>query len=709
MYAVTEVGLYKIIRQSRKPEALKFEHWITNEILQSTGKITLSPPEKVNQPTQSACENLKAEAGKAKNVGKSTVTEKAGKAGKAEAEKAEKTKKGKEPQAQQPRQAPQASQPQSQLQQPQQNNNDENESEITDPHIPEGFLLINKALYYIDRRCGSIYLCSYLRVLSKTVNIDTNESGKLLEFRTMHGDIRRIFIKNKDLFAGLSQTILKELASAGLHINLEATTKKILVYLNNYNPDGDTSTTRINGWNINVFLTENITITKEYEESMLHEIKTNRPIENNMIILDTPYGSTHVNQKGYLSEWRENVGKICSGNSRLVLAVSTAFAAPLLYILGRPNFGIQLIGKSSTGKTTALYVAASVYGPHAYVKSWRTTDNGLETVALNHNDMLLILDELGEMSPQKIGAAIYMLINGTGKTRANTSGEAKQPKTWRVALLSAGEIDLNTHMASAGITTMAGQNIRMLAVPAVPEGQRGLIENTHEFKTAAALVKHLISSTQRYHGTPLLEYIRAIMRTKERIICDFEDSLKLTAKEMLPTNADGQDNRVFDFFFTIGFAGELATLHGITGWPVGEATATALTAFEDWIARKGGYGNQEEKMRLYALRCFFQKHQHSRFLPLNQHNDVPEKIANEAMGYRKDTDNGAVFYVYPERFRDAIKREIVADIKDVLRLVAELGMLNRDSNDDHLTKVVWIGKKSRRMLVFNDKVLSDEG
>jgi uncharacterized protein (DUF927 family) len=190
---------------------------------------------------------------------------------------------------------------------------------------------------------------------------------------------------------------------------------------------------------------------------------------------------------------------------------------------------------------------------------------GLETVAFNHNDMLLILDEMGEMSPQKIGATVYMLINGTGKTRANTSGDAKQPKTWRIALLSAGEIDLNTHMASAGITTMAGQNIRLLAVPAIPEGRRGLIENTHGFSTPAALVKHLITATQRCHGTPLPEYIGRLMGNQEKIRNDFKEAMEAKRSEILPSHADGQDNRVFDFFFTIGFAGELATQYGITG------------------------------------------------------------------------------------------------------------------------------------------------
>jgi uncharacterized protein (DUF927 family) len=567
------------------------------------------------------------------------------------------------------------------------------ETEMSDEYIPEGFRLTDKALYYLDQRVGYIYLCSYLRVVTKTVNIDTNESGKLLEFRTIHCEIKKICMKNKDLFAGLSQTILKDLAAAGLHINLEAPTKKILVYLNNYSPKRSVKTTCKSGWYVNGFLTENGIITLEDREED--------------ILLDTACGSTHVAVNGSADDWKENVGKLCRCNSRLILAASTAFAAPLLHVLDRPNFGIQLVGKSSAGKSTALYVAASVYGSRTYVKSWRATDNGLETVAFNHNDMLLILDELGEMTPQKIGATVYMLANGAGKTRSNTSGDAKQPKTWRIALLSAGEVDLNTHMASAGFTTMAGQNIRLLPVPAVPEGQRGLIENTHGFKTAAALVKHLLTATQRCYGAPLPEYVKFLIKNQEKIKDDFNDMLESEKSKVLPTHADGQDNRVFDFFFTVGFAGELATKYGLTGWDTGEAVSVATDIFHGWIEKKGGFGNQEEKMLLNALRCFFQKYQYSRFLLITEYNDVEEKTLNEVIGYRKNTQDGTVFYAYPERLKDALKREITADINDVLKLAGDLGMLKRTDNK-HFTKMARIKNKAIRMLIFNSKILADE-
>ena len=63
--------------------------------------------------------------------------------------------------------------------------------------------------------------------------------------------------------------------------------------------------------------------------------------------------------------------------------------------------GIHFRSASSTGKSTALHVAGSVWGggdATGYVRSWRATANGLEGVALNHCDTLLCLDELSQLA-----------------------------------------------------------------------------------------------------------------------------------------------------------------------------------------------------------------------------------------------------------------------------------------------------------------------
>ena len=237
----------------------------------------------------------------------------------------------------------------------------------------------------------------------------------------------------------------------------------------------------------------------------------------------------------------------------------------------------------------------------------------------------------------------------------------------------------------------------------------GLIETSHGFSTPSAMVKHLITATQRCYGAPLPEYIRLLMKNQEKIIDDFNDSLEEKKAEVIPSHADGQDNRVFDFFFTVGFASELATEYGLVGWREGEALAVAIAIFKDWVTAKGGFGNQEEKMLLYKLRCFFQKYQYSRFLPINNHDEADEtKSVNEFIGYRKNMDAGVTFYANPERFKDAVQKEINADFGEIIKLADELKILERADNRN-LAKLVRIKNKVTHMLVFNSKALADEG
>lgn len=69
-----------------------------------------------------------------------------------------------------------------------------------------------------------------------------------------------------------------------------------------------------------------------------------------------------VRSKGSLEEWRERVAKLAEGNTRVVLAISAAFAGVLLGPLHMEGAGIHFRGPSSTGKTTTLVVAGSVWG-----------------------------------------------------------------------------------------------------------------------------------------------------------------------------------------------------------------------------------------------------------------------------------------------------------------------------------------------------------
>ena len=172
-----------------------------------------------------------------------------------------------------------------------------------------------------------------------------------------------------------------------------------------------------------------------------------KPLENTakMLSFRTPMHSSRLSQRrAQAEEWRENVAALAGETREWCSPSVVAFAGPLIEPAGEDSGGFHLRGASSTGKSTALRLAASVWGnPSQYCRLWRATTNGLEGLAALHNDGVLILDELGQVDPRDAGEAAYMLANGRGKARAARDGTARQSATWRLFFLSAGEESLS--------------------------------------------------------------------------------------------------------------------------------------------------------------------------------------------------------------------------------------------------------------------------
>jgi Domain of unknown function (DUF927) len=190
-------------------------------------------------------------------------------------------------------------------------------------------------------------------------------------------------------------------------------------------------------------------------------------------------------------------GSICARTARSyalpVLAISTAFAGPLLHLAGQEGGGVHIFGGSSKGKTTILQAAASVWGRGAspgYVRAWRATANGLEGAAASATDTALVLDELGVLEARDAQTAIYGLANGSGKARTARDGSLREPKSWRVLILSTGEVPIETKLAEdRGRKARAGQLVRMLDIPADRCRGFGVFDHGGPSNDAGALAK----------------------------------------------------------------------------------------------------------------------------------------------------------------------------------------------------------------------------
>jgi putative DNA primase/helicase len=357
--------------------------------------------------------------------------------------------------------------------------------------------------------------------------------------------------------------------------------------------------------------------------------------------------------------------------------------------------GFHLRGYSSTGKTTALAVAASVWGPLERVRRWRSTGNGLEGTASLHNDALLCLDELAELPAKDAGNVAYMLANGQGKARASRSGELRQPCRWRTLFLSTGEISLADHMSTAGDRARAGQEVRIIDLPADAGAGYGLFDTLHDLPGGEHLSRLLMDKTTHHHGTAARAFIRKQATDLETVTEWADGTRRYFSSTVVPAGADGQVKRVADRFAIVAAAGELATHWGITGWDKWEAANAAKRCFNDWLEQRGGTGSQEDQQALEQVRAFFQIHGSSRFA-----SNAGDVIHNRA-GFIQTTNGDRRYLVFPKVFKQEVCRGL--DPQRVARLLADAGHLITDGQ--HLTKKVRLEDGSRpRLYVISTSI-----
>ena len=317
--------------------------------------------------------------------------------------------------------------------------------------------------------------------------------------------------------------------------------------------------------------------------------------------------------KGTADQWLERVGALCVGNSRLVFAVACAFAGPLLRPAGMESGGFHYRGDSSGGKTTALKVAASVYGGTSYLQRWRSTDNALEATAAQHSDCLLILDELAQIDPKTAGECAYMLANEQGKARATRTGTPRARQAWRLLFLSAGELGLSDHMAEGMKRTRTGQEVRMADIPVDAGAGLGAFEDLHGMEGGSAFAKHITGQAQTVYGAAGRAWLHWLTKHADTLKAGIRNASSMLAQSMIPTNCSGQVERVGARFALVGAAGEMATAAGLTGWPTGESERAARSCFNAWLAARGGIGNGEVVTMLRQVRRFLELNAEGRF------------------------------------------------------------------------------------------------
>lgn len=173
---------------------------------------------------------------------------------------------------------------------------------------------------------------------------------------------------------------------------------------------------------------------------------------------------------GTLQAWKNAIALV-KPYPRVVAVLLACLAAPLLKVIGAPNFILNLGGDTTTGKTISQHVGGSIWGypnekdPDGVSQKWSSTVVGVERLAAMRHGLPLILDDTSSADEDRIWKIVYLVTDSRGKTRGAIKGIAKTV-TFSTVCVSSGEHPLREFFKGKG-----GAVKRILEIDGAPFGE----------------------------------------------------------------------------------------------------------------------------------------------------------------------------------------------------------------------------------------------
>jgi hypothetical protein len=256
--------------------------------------------------------------------------------------------------------------------------------------------------------------------------------------------------------------------------------------------------------------------------------------------------------RGTMDAWRAAVAPVVRRYPQVGVLYLASLASPLLSLLRRPSFIVDLACETGHGKSSALGLACSIWGdptPGAGVfHTWDGTEVGIERLSGLSRHLPLCLDETklaGGSRARDTAMILYRLAAGQGRVRAQPEG-LRGVAGWRFVVLSTGE---------APVVTMshdAGTRARVLSLTSPPFGAQSA-----EGRRVTEGTGRAVGANHGHAGRLWVEHLLGVdaERLRERI----EDRTERYAARFVP----GTATRLAAHASALLVAGDLAREAGL--------------------------------------------------------------------------------------------------------------------------------------------------
>lgn len=488
--------------------------------------------------------------------------------------------------------------------------------------------------------------------------------GLMLSFINLDG-VRKTWTMPMEMLAGARQPFREVLLSMGVYLCPNKRAADLFAqYLMEASPDQRVLTVDSIGWHGNVFVLPEGVYGIQGDERVVLQ-------------LADPSATADFVQHGTMQGWQDTVARLANGNPRLMLAIALSLSGPVIPLLQAENVGFNLRGPSSIGKSLALKAASSVWSDIRFMRTWNATGNGLQSVAATYNHTFLPLDEMGEAQASSIGSTVFALGGGVGRTRARINGDHREAKRWQLSYLSTSERSLGNIMTEAGQQVVAGQEVRLIEIPADAGVGFGIFNELHGYSDSRRLAEALQAGILEHHGHAGVAWIQCLADPdKKPDILRRIRAYMATFIDQVARHGDaGQVSRVANRFAIIAGVGAVCCEEGILPWRPDDMLGAMRSCMSAWLDHRGGRGEMERETAVSIVREFLMRHGSSRF----ERDFLPgiepsvQRVINRA-GYTEiGEDQDEVFYISSDVYRSEVCSQM--DSRQVTRYLSEAGYL----------------------------------
>ena len=239
--------------------------------------------------------------------------------------------------------------------------------------------------------------------------------------------------------------------------------------------------------------------------------------------------SGRPSNRGSWRSWRDRVAEPARHSTILMLAICVALAAPLLAIVNRPSFTVNLFGRSRVGKSVATLVGASVIGTAQSRRSDRVEHHGCSaggahrqssTTRFSQLMIFQISNGTKKEKYQRIRDVAYRISQGwsTARHSSFTASHGGVHGNWRSIALTSSEKSIRDLARSVNLDRQHGEALRLIDQPAVFDGLDHIFDRLpddldksrfQDWKKDA--FREIAEACKRNHGSAFRKYIRALI------------------------------------------------------------------------------------------------------------------------------------------------------------------------------------------------------